>query len=361
MRINAPEIIEQHDTVKIQASIEHGSGTEYLWYEMEAKYARCLTSKLDGFLVAALPGAMARGEDVQVNGAVSETLLYNLTNSYMHLLHGANPDLKCVKIDAPLLDDGRSSPPADAVGTGFSAGIDSLCVLVEHFLQCSYPRYKVTHCVFNNVGAHGSGPSEANRRLFRDRLALVKPCLDELGLPLLWVDSNLTEFLKMGFQKTHVFRNLSAILLLQGLFGKYLYASAYHHKDCHFRETYDLAFSDPAAVHLLSTETLRSISTGCQYTRVEKTAKVSDWAVAQRYLNVCVNPDAKGQNCSVCEKCCRTLLTLELLGKLELFRTIFDLGKYRTVRSAFLSKCLLSQEDPFCKEIADLWHEKNRA
>ena len=49
MRLNAPEIIERHDTVKIQASIEHGAGREYLWYEMEAKYARCLTTKLDGF------------------------------------------------------------------------------------------------------------------------------------------------------------------------------------------------------------------------------------------------------------------------------------------------------------------------
>ena len=165
----------------------------------------------------------------------------------------------------------------------------------------------------------------------------------------------------MGFQKTHVFRNLSAILLLQGLFGKYFYASAYHHKDCHFRETYDLAYTDPAAVHLLSTETLRSISTGCQYTRVEKTAKVTDWAVAQRYLNVCVNADARGRNCSRCEKCCRTLLTLELLGKLELLRGVFDIEKYRTVRAAFLSKCLGSQEEPYCKEIAGLWREKNGA
>ena len=88
MRINAPEIIQQHDTVKIQAPIEHASGREYLWYEMEGNYARYLTSKLDGFLVAVLPGAMARGEDIQVNGTVSETLLYNLTNSYMHLLRG---------------------------------------------------------------------------------------------------------------------------------------------------------------------------------------------------------------------------------------------------------------------------------
>ena len=150
-------------------------------------------------------------------------------------------------------------------------------------------------------------------------------------------------------------------LLLQGLFGKYLYASAYHHKDCHFRETYDHAFSDPAAVHLLSTETLRSISTGCQYTRVEKTAKVSDWTIAQRYLNVCTNAEASGQNCSTCEKCCRTLLTLELLGGLERFGKVFNISSYRSVRSAaFLSKCLDSQDDPFCKEIADLWRERSR-
>ena len=74
-------------------------------------------------------GPSRRGGEgsIQVKGPVSETLLYNLTNSYVHLLHSANPDLKHVQIDAPLLDAGRSSPSADAVGTGFSAGIDSFC------------------------------------------------------------------------------------------------------------------------------------------------------------------------------------------------------------------------------------------
>ena len=33
----------------------------------------------------------------------------------------------------------------------------------------------------------------------------------------------------------------------------------------------------------------------------------------------------------------------------------------RTVRGAFLSKCLASQDDSFCKEIAGLWREKNGA
>ncbi|NLF07928.1 MAG: hypothetical protein GX594_08115 [Pirellulaceae bacterium] len=360
MQINASEIIEQGDTVKIQSLIEHGSGSEYLWYEMERKYAPYLTSKLDGFLVAVLPLAMARGENIRVNGAVSETLLYNLSNSYIHLLRGANPDYGRVTIDALILDDGASSPCANAVGTGFSGGIDSFCVLVDHFLQCPYPHYRISHCVFNNVGSHGSGPSDENRRLFWERYALVKPCLEELGLPLLSIDSNLTEFLKIKYQATHIPRNLSAVLLLQGLFGKYLYASAYHYKDCHYQQTHNLAFTDPAAVHLLSTETFHCISTGCQYTRVEKTAKVSDWDAAQRHLNVCVNKDAKGLNCSICEKCCRTIATLELLGKLDFFGGVFDLEKYRSVRNWFLSSCFQNKEDPFCKEIVDFWREQER-
>lgn len=57
------------------------------------------------------------------------------------------------------------------------------------------------------------------------------------------------------------------------------------------------------------------------------TAKVTLLADAHEFLDVCVN-SVDGSNCSHCEKCPRTLLTLEILGNLDDFASRFDLDRY---------------------------------
>ena len=46
-------------------------------------------------------------------------------------------------------------------------------------------------------------------------------------------------------------------------------------------------------------------------------AIVSDWPVGLDHVNVCVSPEAVGENCGRCEKCLRTMLALTALGKLD--------------------------------------------
>jgi hypothetical protein len=108
-------------------------------------------------------------------------------------------------------------------------------------------------------------------------------------------------------------------------------------------------------VHLLSTETLDCVSSGGQWSRVEKTGRVAGVPGAARWLNVCASVAAGGRNCSTCAKCCRTLFTLEMLGALDQFATAFDLAAWAKARNRYVSSQVLNSRDdsPFTREIRE--------
>jgi hypothetical protein len=358
MQLTGLELRELPGRVRIQCEVESSAGREHLWYELENRHAAHLaTDRYDGFLVGLLLKAMSLGEDVEIDGAVSERLLFNLTHYYTSIVKEQLPGLRPARIRAARelqREEAGDRRPA-GVGTGFSAGIDSFALLRDHFVEEHRPGWRVTHLLFNNVGSHGDRDFDAARRLFGQRYEAIRGYPQEIGLDFIRVDSNLSDVLRMNFQKTHTPRNFSVVLLLQRLFGRYYYASTYRYRDCFVGEAYDMAFADPFAVHLLSTGTLDCISTGGQWSRVEKTARVAGVPGAARWLNVCTNVEAGGRNCSTCTKCCRTLLTLEMLGELEPFGGAFDLAAWKRVRNRFVSSQVLDarNDDAFARELRE--------
>ena len=87
---------------------------------------------------------------------------------------------------------------------------------------------------------------------------------------------------------------------------------------------------------------------------------VADYEPASRYLNVCGNHDTLDTNCSVCPKCCRTLLTLELIGRIDGFRSVFDVDRYRReARRRFIAETLVNADrEMFFRHIVDLAKER---
>ena len=76
-------------------------------------------------------------------------------------------------------------------------------------------------------------------------------------------------------------------------------------------------------------------------------------------LDVCANP-VTDRNCSICQKCLRTLLTLEIAGHLELYARAFDLDAYRGRRAKYAAKVLRSR-NRFDKDVVDLAVERGFA
>jgi hypothetical protein len=347
MRIHVPEVRRERDAVKIASLVERPGYTQRLWYSVPHCYEEYLRhDRLDPFVLGLLLLAMKDGEAIHVDGVMSERLFYNLTNHFMRLLRIVMPALHRIEVVPEQLDS-ATPEQGRGVATGFSAGVDSFCTLADHLLNPVPDGFRVTHLFFNNVGSHGRG----GRRLFEERFARVLPVARELGMPIIKVDSNLDELLSgIDYQFEHGLRNMSVVLLLQGLFRRYLYASGYRYEDCNVRGAHVMASLDPAALHLLSTEMTECASTGSQYSRVEKTARISDIPITYRYLDVCTSERAG--NCSRCWKCCRTMLTLEMLGKLDRYSGVFDLKVWRRNRIRFMGQVLASR-DELLREIGD--------
>ncbi|NLE36431.1 MAG: hypothetical protein GX621_00235 [Pirellulaceae bacterium] len=354
MRIRAPELITDGEELRIQAPVEYAGRQTRLWFSMNRRYLPYVTTeKCDGFLVGLLLLAMRLGEDIHLDAPVSAKLFYNLRNHYMRVLRILIPSLRSVAIVPTTFDTGDSYECRDEVVTGFSAGVDSFCVLADHYFGSPPPGFKVTRLVFNNVGSHGEYDPGPARILFNQRYDLLRGYPSELGLDFVKIDSNLLDLLQMEFVQTHLPRNVAAVMMLQKLFGRYLYASAHPYEDCRVAESKNMATTDPVSVHLLSTETLECMSTGCQYSRVEKTRKVAEIDGARRYLNVCTRAVARGKNCSTCRKCRRTLLALEMLGEIEKFRDVFDLAAWKRARGRFIVSLLGNHADDFRREIVE--------
>lgn len=349
LTIHHPEIIERENETVLQAKFECGNTKDTLWFSTTKEFGRYLCHERgDAFLVAMLLYAMKRGEDIHILAPISERLYYTLTKHLVKVISDMFPRYHRIQIFCDI--DAGHLENAGGVGTGLSCGIDSFCTVIEHTDESCPPDYKLTHLTFFNVGASGDYGGDHARDLFHQRIEVIRPCADELKLPLVTLDSNINEILDMNFVPTHTYRNVAAVLALQKLFKTYYYSSGYSLRQFEFNHS-DSSHYDVYALDMLSTNDTKFFSSGEIYSRVEKTEIVSALLLSYKYLNVCV---AAETNCSRCHKCQRTLVTLDLLGKLNLYNKVFDLNDYQAHRSKYFGFVLGGwKNDLMKKEIYD--------
>lgn len=344
MKISKPEIIHKNKQIIFSVRVESLDGPETLWYSLDDEYGDFVTNLSDGPLIALFLPAMASGEDIYIDGAISEELWYNLSGPYQKILQIIIPFLRKIKIYPTELK--TEEKKASGVATGFSGGIDSYCTLGDYHYSEAPAHLKLTHLLFNNVGSHGEGAE----RLFLERYEKLKPTAELIGLPFIKVNSNLDLFYKKGlwFQQTHTPRNASVPHVLKGGIGRYFYSSSYSYKDISVSKTTDIAHSDPVILRLLGTETLEAISVGSEYTRIEKTLRVAEIPDSYNTIDVCISSDS-AINCSKCWKCMRTLFTLELAGLIEKYSASFNLEEYRRRRNRYIGSILRSRKPLMCE------------
>ena len=327
-------------TYRAQVLGLEGSPPE-LWYNVPSRFGHMLTDRADPVIVGLLIPAMRSGQDIVIRTTSSSELLAKLPQ-LQGLLVGILPCLQVIEVVA---DDPQPSVAVPSgVGAGFSAGIDSYCVLADHY---------VSHLLYNNVGSHGSGSQ--GRRLFEQRYERISFAAREFGTPLVQVDSNLDEFYPaFSFLGSHTLRNASVAHLLSHGVGEFLYASAYADSDTHLGPSASLAASDPWTLPLLSTSGLSLRSVGGEYTRLEKVARVANEVSSSRHhLDVCVTPTREGTNCSRCWKCRRTMATLDLISHLDFYADVFNLRRWRIDRLWYLAE-IASSDYPMEAEVAAL-------
>jgi hypothetical protein len=355
MKISKPEIRQQENQLLSTVQVESLDGSSTLWYSVEKKFGDLLTDFSDAPLVALLIPAMANGEDIHISGTISERLFYNLSGPYQPYLQCFFPALRRVSIHPENVQ--ARNQRASGVATGFSGGIDSYSILADHHYSRNVPEaFRLSHLFYNNVGSHGQG--EEAERLFRERYARLAPVAERIGLPFIAVNSNLDSFYKkgLGFVKTLSQRNPSVPLLLQGGIVRCMYASGISFKEIAKGNPLNFSYFDLITFPMLSTEALDLFSVGSEYTRVEKTLRVAEIPDSYSTLNVCFSRDS-AENCSVCSKCMRTLLTLEIAGLTDLYSASFDLNAYRRSRNKYI-RSIFGSHDLYRREIIQFARER---
>lgn len=337
MKILKPELSEMEGKTAVRARVVSSLGEDWLYFRVPSCEAAALAPDTsDAFLMGLLPVAMALGEDVECAGPVSETLLFNISHGYAEVLKAQIPLLKNNRVHAEATN--AFDIRGNTVGTGISGGLDSSHVIADFHLSPDVPEtMRVRQLLFFNVGSHGDGNRDKANALFARRLHWLQQAADTVGLPLLTVDSNLSDFydsVKMNHALTTTARNVAAAMSVQARISRYLLASGPTWTRTALAPSTMMEDTDPFSLPLCRTERFDAISVGGELSRGEKLERVVKYEFVRDFLRPCYRD---GENCGRCSKCRNVQLGLEILGVLPEFNRVFDLDKWQKTREPYIA------------------------
>lgn len=310
-----------------------------LWFAVDEEYKQYLNSNTaDAFIAAMLWYALTTGSDIISEAPVSEQMLFSVNNLLIPALCTENNGYRRVSVSGPAAKNRYDS--AYGVGTGMSCGVDSFYTLWK-YSDIEPKERRLTHLTYFNMGAIFHPDSSQKRQysisefykktdeMSEEKIRNAREVAELSGLPMIAVSSNLDSDIYRGaYGYTAVYRNCACVLALQKLFKVYYCSSA------GWPDYFDLTLSEGSEHYeallcqCLSTESCTFLLSDYA-TRIEKTKAIANYDVAWDYLDVCFN----FHNCGHCAKCYRTLLTLDLLGSVDNFKSAFDVDAYKRNRS----------------------------
>lgn len=337
--IRRPRVENRHGRARLSAQIDVDGECREVWFEVEEKYGKYLCyERSDAFLIGLLNWAMRERCDFICEAPVGEELIYQIRTYLIPAVVKASKTLYAPRITADI--DTGTLPCAGAVGTGISCGVDSLHVVANQ-ARSAFPHLRLTHLILNNVGAFSK---EEGKNQFSWQTEHAKQFAEEYGFEFIQTNSNFSEAFPQNHLLTHTYSSCFGIYVLQKLWRVYFYASSgYDFTEFRLEKSEDFSSDhyELLSLNVFSHRNLKIYSEGGAKTRFEKTRALVNFVPAQKYLHVCTSD--LGENCNICGKCKRTLVTLDALGALEKFRAVFDIDYYKKHRRSYL-RWLVAQQ-----------------
>jgi hypothetical protein len=286
----------------------------------------------DVWLPLALFPSMRTGLDLYLEDPVSNRLLLN-ADRIQRIMTTWYPDLTRVKIHASSGTRSRGPKRRSRQGKSaqfFTGGVDSF------FTLQSNP--EVQTLLYMHDDLHDT-------QGVRDRIStLLRSVALAEGKRLLEFDSAirpmLDQYAEWGTQ-THGAALASVAALASASFKTVLIPATHT-----FNELYPWG-SHAALDHLWSSEELTVVHDAADSSRFEKIAALVESEVAMQHLRVCWATQDE-VNCSTCEKCIRTMTSLDILGQLErcsTFQGPLDLDSVRGVVLSSVSDVSFSHDN----------------
>ncbi|MBR0460008.1 MAG: hypothetical protein IJJ26_12285 [Victivallales bacterium] len=347
--------LSQDDTVQLQFHFQDSAQEQesILFFTFPCSCEKALVTDIsDAFLLALYPICARKDMDLTSDIPASKEFYRKLQALNTFLGHHSQV-LHAIHISAETTEFERKGEQEWRLASG-SLGVDCL-----HTLYCAehnplYPR--PTHLVFNNTGSNEEGGKQ-QKELLQGRIANTQAFCKEYGYQFLFVDSNYKSLFGVRYVHTQLYINSAIAFMLGHEVSVYYVSSAGH-----LFQTLDFNHApghiDFLLYPFLNTHSLDFCTIEGDWTsRFYKTKDLVSYPPAQKYLNVCFD---HAQNCCICEKCRRTLITLEALDAVDGFAPCFSLKTYADNKDHIFADFLLDYQkgDDYALEIIPFLKKK---
>lgn len=317
---------DKSEKTRCICDIELNNKKEKIWFEVDKKYKEYLvTDRADAIIIGILNYALRNNEDIISKIPITDELLYNLKEILIPSLVKNSYALNMISIKANTIEPLKQG---EHIGTGCSCGVDSFYSIKSHYND-EYKSLKLTDLCINNVGAFNECYKDYGiKRTITERYKKTEKVAKDLGINLIETDSNFYEVVPQVHSLTHTYSSCFAIYMLQKYWKVYFYSSSgYDFTSFNLKnnDLLDCAEYELLSLQTFSTSSIKIYSDGGAKERIEKVKEIIDFPIAQKELHVCVN---KSNNCGICPKCMRTILSLDALNSLEKFSNVFDIKYY---------------------------------
>lgn len=307
-----------------------------IWVDVPADLAGDLSENGNPWVVAMLPMAASRHENIRVSLPIDLFLVENL-QAASRVWAGWYKHLSEVKIEGPAYS-ASNTPRGKKSAAFFSGGVDSYFTIARRLPSNTYglPVIGEFDELISVWGFDVSVHDEVGFHVLDQHLVAAAA---EIGRRHFLIHTNLrdnnTVLMKEWGPLAHGAGIAFISLLLEKRYDRVFFGSSYPVEK-------QFPWGSHSVVDaLFSTLNLDIVNDGASTTRVLKTDTVAKYPPAQSMLHVC--QAVAENNCSECEKCYRTMIALDILGHKEAMSKAFDWSKYKT--SAIRSLSVMSAGD----------------
>jgi hypothetical protein len=311
MRLESIAVTAGHrpGTARLTGTVTYDTGTpsrEELWYEVGDRCREDLSTSGNPWLVSLLPLAMTLGEPLRLSVPVDQRLL-DRCHQVMEIWKAWYPRLHLVPIEA---DTRASADSAGRTALFFSGGVDSFSSLLRN----QAPDQTGYHTPVDDlIMIWGADVPLAQVEAFERMRQRYQPVAIAMGKRFIDIATNLRET-RWGetdwARLSHGAFLASVGLSLERGYRRLLIASSVP-----ISNRMGGWGSHPMVDPLFSTHRTQVVVDAAGESRERKVERVAESELALNHLRVCWR-SGTDQNCGACHKCYRTMIALELCGRL---------------------------------------------
>lgn len=323
MKIVQPSLERRGALVRAAATVhweDVSRPPQPIYYEAPAEYESYVAALPEAFLtVAALP-AMRLGETrVAIDGEICPELREGLQES-MAWIARWNPQRRPVRLDVDLGCSHSGAPPGGeerVAGSLLSGGVDGLSLLrLNHDL---YPpghprRIEVALVVRGLWDVEADEAPDAEARL-QHAAEVLEPVAHDAGITVVPVFTNLHNLSDADMPFWHDEYQGAALASFGHIFAPRLEVLSL--ASTWTVDNLEVWGSHPVLDHNYGSHDLAIRHEMATWSRPSKLELLAEWPTALASLRVCNRQPEADLNCSKCEKCLRTMLTLLGMGVLD--------------------------------------------